>query len=257
MNPSRQPDRPLIGVGVIVMQEDRVLLGMRNAGHGAGTWQFPGGHLEWNESIEDCARREVYEETGLRIGNLRRGPYTNDIFGEEGKHYVTLYVLADIEGGVLTLKEPDKCDHWDWFPWHHLPEPRFVPLANLLAQGFDPFQDPHRAGVMPPAKPVIPAGSPVPEPPDQELFEDLLTTDHLRIERITSRGHASPEGFWYDQANHEWVMVLRGSAGVSVAGLDGVIRLAAGDHLNLPARTRHRVEWTDPGGITLWLAVHY
>lgn len=254
---SQPPDRPLIGVGVIVMREGQVLLGKRNARHGAGTWQFPGGHLEWNEPIEDCARREVFEETGLRIDNLRRGPYTNDLFQEEGKHYVTLYVLADADGGEPILKEPDKCDRWGWFHWHDLPKPRFVPLANLLARGFDPFEEPHRVGEISPAETVMPAGSPVSDPPDPEIFEDLLKTDHLRIERIISKGHASPGGFWYDQAGHEWVMVLRGSAGISVEGVEGIIRLAAGDHLNLPARTRHRVEWTDPEGITLWLAVHY
>jgi 8-oxo-dGTP diphosphatase len=143
---SQPPDRPLIGVGVIVMRDDRVLLGRRKNSHGAGTWQFPGGHLEWHESIEGCARREVLEETGLQIANLRRGPYTNDIFPEEGKHYVTLYVLADGDGGEPVVREPDRCDRWGWFPWHDLPAPRFIPLANLLAQGFDPFWNRHRGG---------------------------------------------------------------------------------------------------------------
>src|SRR5690606_587748 len=75
--------RPAVGVAAIVMRGERVLLGRRRSGHGAGTWQFPGGHLEWGESIEACARREVLEETGLVVTGLRRGPFTNDIFADE------------------------------------------------------------------------------------------------------------------------------------------------------------------------------
>lgn len=130
--------KPLIGVAVIVLRHGKVLLGKRKSSHGAGTWQLPGGHLEFFESIEACGRREVFEETGLNIQNIRRGPYTNDIFEEEGRHYVTLFLIAEAAGGELTVKEPDKCEKWSWFEWAELPEPRFLPLANLLAQGFDP-----------------------------------------------------------------------------------------------------------------------
>ena len=107
--------RPYIGVAVIVINEGKVLLGKRKNAHGAGGWQFPGGHLEYNESIEDCAKREVFEETGLRIKGVRPGPYTNDIFLKEGKHYVTLFVIARYDSGTLEVKEPDKCEKWEWF----------------------------------------------------------------------------------------------------------------------------------------------
>jgi 8-oxo-dGTP diphosphatase len=132
--------RPYIGVAVIVIKGDNVLLGKRKSSHGAGGWQFPGGHLEFNESIEDCARREVLEETGLRIKRVRRGPYTNDIFVNEEKHYVTLFVIADYDSGTLEVKEPDKCEKWAWFQWARFPKPLFLPTANLLKQHFDPFQ---------------------------------------------------------------------------------------------------------------------
>ena len=95
--------RPLIGIAVIVTKRDRVLLGRRKSSHGSGTWAFPGGHLEFNESIEDCAKREVFEETGIQIKNLRFGPYTNDIFADEGKHYVTLFILADYDCGIPVM----------------------------------------------------------------------------------------------------------------------------------------------------------
>ena len=105
-------NRPLVGIAVIVIKNRRVLLGERKNAHGAGTWAFPGGHLEFGESIEHCAVREVFEETGIRIKNLRRGPYTNDFFEAEGKHYVTLFVIADHDSGEPAVKEPRKCERW-------------------------------------------------------------------------------------------------------------------------------------------------
>lgn len=127
--------RPGVGVAVIIRNGDYVLLGLRTAGHGAGTWQFPGGHLEFGESIEGCARREAREETGLELANLRRGPYTNDIFVAEGKHYITLFVLADYAGGTPEVRERHKCLRWEWFTWNALPEPLFLPVANLRRLG--------------------------------------------------------------------------------------------------------------------------
>ena len=128
--------RPLIGVAAIVIKDNKVLLGKRINSHGAGTWQFPGGHLEFNESIESCAKREVLEETGIHINNIRLGTFTNDIFRQEEKHYVTLYVLCEYDRGTLELKEPEKCEKWDWFHWDRLPEPKFLPMENLLKQDF-------------------------------------------------------------------------------------------------------------------------
>ena len=129
-------DRPLIGVAVIVIKDGKVLLGKRKNSHGEGTWAFPGGHLELNESIEECARREVSEETGISIKNIRYGPFTNDIFEREGKHYVTLFVLADYESGTATVKEPHKCEEWQWHRWPPTVKPHFLPIKNLLKQNF-------------------------------------------------------------------------------------------------------------------------
>ena len=128
--------RPLVGIAVIVIQDNRVLLGKRKNSHGEGTWAFPGGHLEFSESIEDCAAREVLEETGIRIKNIRLGPYTNDIFVDEDKHYVTLFVIAEHESGTPELKEPLKCDKWQWFEWPPDVRPHFLPIKNLLKQNF-------------------------------------------------------------------------------------------------------------------------
>jgi 8-oxo-dGTP diphosphatase len=136
MDISKICERPLIGVAVIVIKDDRVLLGKRKNSHGADTWAFPGGHLEFNESIADCAAREVFEETGLSIKNLRYGPYTNDIFAAENKHYVTLFVIADHDSGVPVVKEPHKCEKWEWSQWPPSQKPHFLPIQNLLKQNF-------------------------------------------------------------------------------------------------------------------------
>ena len=128
---------PKVGVAIIVVKNSRVLLGKRLNSHGPGTWQFPGGHLEFGESIEGCAKRELFEETGLTIRNIRFGPYTNDIFRTEQKHYITLFVIADYDSGVLTVKEPNKCEKWGWFSWSQMPEPKFLPIQNLIKQDFN------------------------------------------------------------------------------------------------------------------------
>ncbi|THF63037.1 cupin domain-containing protein [Pseudothauera nasutitermitis] len=93
----------------------------------------------------------------------------------------------------------------------------------------------------------------LPPPGDEEAFETLLETPHCRIERIVSHCHASPPGFWYEQADDEWVMLAQGSA--RLAFDDGrALDLAPGDWVRIPARLRHRVEATGPA--TVWLAVH-
>lgn len=136
-----EKDRPKVGVGVLVTKNGKVLFGKRKNAHGEGSWCFPGGHLERGEKIEDCAKREVMEETGLSIKNLRFGPYTNDIFKKEDKHYVTLFVIADYDSGELKLMEPERCERWDWFDWEGLPRPLFLPEQNLLEGKYNPFKD--------------------------------------------------------------------------------------------------------------------
>jgi cupin 2 domain-containing protein len=88
-----------------------------------------------------------------------------------------------------------------------------------------------------------------------EVAETLVAAANVRVERIVSHGHASPEGFWYDQDQHEWVAVLAGAARLRFA--DGEVLLRPGDCINIPAHRRHRVEWTTPDEPTIWLAVHY
>src|SRR5689334_15521343 len=85
----------------------------------------------------------------------------------------------------------------------------------------------------------------VPDTLPEELSQTLLSAPGVRVERIVSRGHASPDGFWYDQAEHEWVLLLCGAARLRFEGEEAV-DLVPGSYVNIPARKRHRVEWTHP-----------
>ena len=133
---------PRIGLGVLVFREGKILLGKRRGSHGAGYWAAPGGHLEFNETPEQCARRELEEETGLIADTLRFGPWTNDLFPKEQKHYVTLFAIANNPWGEAQRREPEKCDGWAWFPLDALPTPLFTALENLLSQ--------HGSAILPP-----------------------------------------------------------------------------------------------------------
>jgi 8-oxo-dGTP diphosphatase len=133
------PRYPRIGVAVVVQRGAQVLLGKRRSdSHGDGVWQFPGGHLEWGESVDDCARREALEETGLHVTVRGYGPWTNDVFTAEDKHYVTLFVLTRSTDGEPEVREPLKCEQWAWHAWDALPEPLFLPIRHLFEGGWSP-----------------------------------------------------------------------------------------------------------------------
>ncbi len=97
----------------------------------------------------------------------------------------------------------------------------------------------------------------VPELLPEEFFETLTASGKVRVERIISDGSRSPDGFWYDQEESEWVMVLAGSAGLRFEGDEQIVILKPGDWVDIPAHSRHRVEWTDPEQKTVWLGVFY
>jgi cupin 2 domain-containing protein len=97
----------------------------------------------------------------------------------------------------------------------------------------------------------------IPERQDREWVEELVHGEGLRIERIVSWGQRSPEGFWYDQDEHEWVALLSGAAKIQFADDDRSVTLGPGDSLTIPAHVRHRVEWTDPERPSVWLTVFF
>ena len=90
---------------------------------------------------------------------------------------------------------------------------------------------------------------------EEELFEEIVSSPNVKIERIISEGHASSEGFWYDQKLNELVFLLKGSAELEFE--NQVVQLKEGDYLNIPARTKHRVTKTSKNPKAIWLAVHY
>ena len=98
--------------------------------------------------------------------------------------------------------------------------------------------------------------SSIPNVVENEMFEDLLKHDNVRVERILSKGQSSPMEGWYDQEENEWVVVLDGCGVISFEN-GTEIKLSKGDYLNIPAHVKHKVKWTDPDKTTIWLAVFY
>ncbi|QOY52325.1 cupin domain-containing protein [Candidatus Sulfurimonas baltica] len=96
----------------------------------------------------------------------------------------------------------------------------------------------------------------IPKELKEELFQELISKDSIKIERIVSYGHKSAESEWYDQKGDEWVILLKGEAIISFLNEEDV-RLKAGDYLNIVAHKKHRVSWTKPDQESVWLAVHY
>lgn len=97
----------------------------------------------------------------------------------------------------------------------------------------------------------------LPDTSATEMFDELLCGKKFRLERIVSTGQTTPPGEWYDQSEHEWVVLLSGGAKILFEDSGTPIDMEPGDWINIPAHRRHRVEWTDPSEASVWLAVHY
>lgn len=123
---------PRVGIGVLIFKDSLLLLGKRLLSHGASTWAPPGGHLEFGETFEGCAIREVKEETNLDILNPQVIGVTNDIFADDNKHYVSIFLIAKYGDGKIENLEPEKVLSWEWFDIDNLPDNLFLPLKNLL-----------------------------------------------------------------------------------------------------------------------------
>jgi len=127
-----------VGVGFWIVHKGKVLMNYRVKPHGGGTWAPPGGHLEMNESWEECAKREALEEAGMVITDVECFAVTNDIFEATGKHYVTLHMQARSSTDKFTNMEPEKYQQFGWFVWDELPTPLFPSNVNLLRQNKKP-----------------------------------------------------------------------------------------------------------------------
>lgn len=131
-------NRPLVGIGVFVFRNGKFMMGWRKSSHGANTWTLPGGHMEFGESPEETAVREVMEETGMTIKNVRFGAITNDFFENDNKHYVTIWMMSDWGSGEPTITEPDKTVDQRWYDFDTLPDPLFPSWNQLPNSGFLP-----------------------------------------------------------------------------------------------------------------------
>ena len=132
--------RPGVGVGVLVWRGKQLLLGKRIHQHEDDCWQFPGGHLENGETVMECARREVLQETGLQVKALRHLGFTDKPFITAGESYVSLLVSCEYASGEAKALEPDKCACWQWFDYRQLPAPLFAPIEIFLLQHDDLYQ---------------------------------------------------------------------------------------------------------------------
>lgn len=119
-----QEHRTRVGVGIMVVKGGKILLGKRKASHGAGQYAFPGGHLEYMESFEQCALREIEEEVNIKVKNLRF-QYLANLKEYAPKHYVHIGMIADWESGDPRVMEPEKLESWGWYDLNNLPEPMF------------------------------------------------------------------------------------------------------------------------------------
>jgi len=114
-----------VGVGITIIKDGKVLLGMRKNAHGAGQWATPGGHLEYMESFKECVLRECAEECGIEIENIRF-QYLANMREYKPKHYCHIGMLADWKSGEPQVLEPHKCQEWKWFDLNDIPKEIFV-----------------------------------------------------------------------------------------------------------------------------------
>ncbi|KXJ25988.1 nucleotide triphosphate diphosphatase NUDT15 [Exaiptasia diaphana] len=141
--------RPKVGVGVFIfspLHPGCVLIGKRKGSDGQGTYGLPGGHLEFGEEWHECAKREIFEETGLTVKNVGFAAVVNSVILKEEYHYITIFMKTEIDTengiGEPINTEPDKCEGWEWHEWNSkmFPSPLFRPLQDARAQGYNPFE---------------------------------------------------------------------------------------------------------------------
>ena len=130
-----EQQKPKVGVGIMIFKNSKILLGKRKGSHGGGEYAFPGGHLEYMESFEDCARRETKEECGIEIQNIRF-QFLANITKYAPKHYVHIGLMADWKSGELKVLEPEKCESWNWYALGNLPKPMF----GVCKTAFDSYK---------------------------------------------------------------------------------------------------------------------
>lgn len=122
---------PKVGIGVMIFKDGKVLLGKRKNAHGEGSYAWPGGHMEYMESFEDCAKRETMEEAGIEIQNVKFLRLMN-LKTYTPKHYVDIGLVAEWKNGEPKIMEPEKCEGWAWYDLDNLPQPLFSTLPSYF-----------------------------------------------------------------------------------------------------------------------------
>ena len=129
---------PKVGVAIIITRDDQLLLIKRKGTRGPGTWSTPGGHLDFGETPEQCAAREAKEEVGLDVTDIRFRAVTNDVFDQQGKHYITIWMDGKSTSGQPYIAAEKEVAEIGWFAWNSLPNPLFLSLENLLKENSYP-----------------------------------------------------------------------------------------------------------------------
>ncbi len=127
---------PRVGVGVFVIRDGKFLMGKRIGSHGAETWSIPGGWIEYGETLEQAAAREVREETSMKITRVTFAALTNNIFRKESIHSLTVWMTSNWAAGEPSITEPDKFIEQRWVDIDDLPKPLFLPWEQLLKSKF-------------------------------------------------------------------------------------------------------------------------
>lgn len=125
---------PRIGIGILIICQNEILLLKRHGSHGEGTWCLGGGHLQFGETISDGAKREVWEEVGIKLNKLELICINEelDFIQTDKKHYVTIGCLSIVQSKAFTNKEPAKHSEINWFDFNQLPSPLFIPSQNII-----------------------------------------------------------------------------------------------------------------------------
>ena len=123
-----------VGIGIMIFKDNKILLGRRLSSHGIGEFSFPGGHLEYKESIIDCAKREIAEECGVEVENIEF-LMAGNVRAYLPKHYVLFGFTAKWKLNEPKNLEPTKCEGWNWYDFENLPEPLFAG-TNMMIEAF-------------------------------------------------------------------------------------------------------------------------
>jgi 8-oxo-dGTP diphosphatase len=129
-------NRPGVGVGVFIIKDHKFLMIKRKGSHGADTWSVPGGWMEFGETFEQTSKREVLEEVGVVVDNVRFGAVSNNVFDKEKVHSITIWLLCDYKSGEPKILEPHKAAGIAWRDFESLPSPLFQPWVELLSSEF-------------------------------------------------------------------------------------------------------------------------